>query len=94
MRHLPLNAAALIISQVAGASAVEAQGCLAPPRPFVPSDPAAAREYADLIRTDFETYLSDVQSYFLCLDIERARAIDQAREVAEEYARFIEMARR
>ena len=50
-----------------------AASCLAPPRPFVPSDSEAARDYADLIRGDFETYIQDIQSYFRCLDGERAR---------------------
>ena len=85
------TAFALIILQIYGASAVFAQGCLPPTRPFVPSDPRDAQEYADLIRTDFEVYLADVQTYFRCLDAERARAFNEAREVSEEYARFIEM---
>jgi len=81
---------ALIILQFWGVSVASAQGCLAPSRPFVPSDPADTREYADLIRTDFEVYLADVQSYFQCLDAERTRAFNEAREVSEEYGRFIE----
>ena len=68
-----------------------AASCLAPPRPFVPSDSEAARDYADLIRTDFETYIQDIQSYFRCLDGERARAFEEAREVSEEYGRFLEL---
>ena len=67
-----------------------AQGCLAPTRPFVPGDPLDAQEYADLIRTDFEVYLTDIQSYFRCLEDERTRAFNEAREVSEEYGRFIE----
>ena len=65
-----------------------AQTCFAPPRPFVPSDPLAAQEYADLIRSDFEVYIQDIQSYFRCLDDERARAFQEAREVSVEYGRF------
>ena len=63
--------------------------CLAPQRPFVPSDPVAAAEYADLIRTDFENYIKDVQDYFQCLDHERARAFEEARDVSQEYGAFI-----
>ena len=68
-----------------------AGSCLAPPRPFVPSDSEAARDYADLIRGDFETYIQDIQSYFRCLDGERARAFEEAREVSEEYGRFLQL---
>ena len=34
--------------------ASQAGSCLAPVRPFVPSDSQAARDYADIIRRDFE----------------------------------------
>jgi len=68
-----------------------AGSCLAPPRPFVPNDSEAARYYADLIRGDFETYIQDIQSYFRCLDSERARAFEEAREVSEEYGRFLQL---
>ena len=47
------------------------------------------RAYADLIRSDFEAYIADVQDYFRCLDAERARAFVEAREVSEDYARFL-----
>lgn len=67
-----------------------AESCLAPPRPYVPSDPAAAREYADLIRRDFELYIEDIQAYFRCLEAERARAFEEAREVSKEYGAFLE----
>ncbi len=67
-----------------------AESCLPPPRPFVPSDVHAARELADFIRNDFELYIRDIQSHFRCLEDERARAFEEAREVSEEYGRFIE----
>lgn len=47
------------------------------------------RAYADLIRRDFEAYIADVQDYFRCLDEERARAFVEAREVGEDYSRFM-----
>lgn len=83
------RAGASIVLVVVFASGVAAGTCFAPPRPFVPSDPDAAREYADLIRQDFELYIRDIQSYFLCLEAERARAFEEAREVSEEYGRFL-----
>ena len=69
-------------------SALQAETCLAPARPFVPSDPEAAKEYEDLIRQDFETYITDVQDYFRCMEGERARAFREAQEVAQEYGQF------
>lgn len=89
MKLLHLVPQVILLSAVLGSSASSAN-CLAPERPFVPSDPQAAREYADLIQNDFETYIQDIQSYFRCLDDERARAFREAREVSEEYGRFLE----
>lgn len=54
----------------------------------MPSDPKAVREYADLLRDDFERYISEVQNYFLCLEQERARAFTEAQEVTDDYVRF------
>ena len=81
---------AIVSSTFLGAAA-QAETCLAPARPFVPNDPAAAREYSDLIRKDFETYISDVQDYFRCMDGERQRAFVEAQEVSQEYGRFIQL---
>lgn len=63
--------------------------CLAPQRPFVPGDLRAAQEYANLIRNDFERYIQDIQIHFRCLDQERSRAFEEAKEVSEEYGRFL-----
>lgn len=88
MKLLHLVPQVILLSTVLGSLASSAN-CLAPERPFVPSDPQAAREYADLIQNDFEIYIQDIQSYFRCLDDERARAFQEAREVSEEYGRFL-----
>ena len=86
-RHLGLPILILLAGSIAGPA--RAESCLAPLRPYVPSDPTAAREYADLIRRDFELYIEDIQSYFRCLEAERARAFEEAREVSEEYGAFL-----
>ena len=88
MKLLHLVPQVILLSAVLGSSASSAN-CLAPERPFVPSDPQAAREYTDLIQNDFDIYIQDIQSYFRCLDGERARAFQEAREVSEEYGRFL-----
>jgi hypothetical protein len=67
-----------------------AHACIPPERPFLPASREDMRAYADLIRGDFEAYIADVQEYFRCIDDERARAFVEAREVSEEYGRFIE----
>lgn len=66
-----------------------AHACIPPERPFLPTSREDMRTYANLIRGDFESYIADVQDYFRCLDEERARAFVEAREVSEEYGRFV-----
>ena len=68
-----------------------AQTCYAPTRPFVPTDPQDVQEYRDLIGRDFETYIANIQAYFRCLEEERARAFEEAREVSEDYGRFLQI---
>ena len=72
-------------------AASQAGSCLAPVRPFAPSDSQAAKDYADIIRRDFEVYIADIQDYFHCLEQERARAFEEAREVSQDYGRFLEL---
>ncbi len=85
----------LRVALLLGAGVVSAlpasANCLPPERPFLPADPEDARTYADLIRSDFEGYISAVQDYFHCLDAERARAFTEAQEVSQDYGRFIGM---
>jgi len=64
--------------------ASQAGSCLAPVRPFVPSESQPARDYADIIRRDFEVYIADIQDHFRCLEQERARAFEEAREVSQD----------
>ena len=84
--NIPL--ALLITVLVAGG---QAHACTPPERPFLPASREDMRAYADLIRGDFEAYIADVQDYFRCLDEERARAFVEAREVSEDYGRFVDV---
>ena len=68
-----------------------AHACTPPERPFLPASREDMRAYADLIRADFEAYIADVQDYFRCLDDERTRAFIEAREVSEDYGRFVDV---
>ena len=82
LRLMPCLVAIMVSCSAALAS------CDPPERPWLPSDPADVRAYADLIRDDFEDYISAVQDYFRCLDAERARAFSEAQEVSQDYGRF------
>lgn len=83
--NIPL---ALLITVLVAAS--PAHACTPPERPFLPTSSEDMRAYADLIRGDFEAYIANIQDYFRCLDDERARAFVEAREVSEDYGRFIQ----
>jgi outer membrane protein TolC len=48
------------------------------------------RAYSDLLRADFEGYITGLQDYLRCLDAERARTFAEAQEVSAEYGRFVE----
>lgn len=79
-----------IVSSVVLAAPVSPETCYPPTVPFVPGDPSAQREFADLIKRDFESYIADAQVYFRCLDTERARAFEEAKTVSEDYGRFLQ----
>lgn len=80
-----------VLSLISLAGQALGQTCYSPERPFVPTDPQDVQEYRDLIGRDFENYIADIQSYFRCLEEERARAFEEAREVSQEYGRFLEI---
>lgn len=71
--------------------AQSAEACLAPERPYLPEEPEVVREYADLLRADFETYIGNIQQYFHCLEAERQRAFLEAQEVTRDYGRLVEI---
>ena len=50
----------------------------------------AADAYHDLINADYDAYFAAATAYISCLDDERARAFVEAREVSEEYGRFLD----
>ena len=68
-----------------------AADCIPPERPFLPQSQEDMRAYADLLRSDFEGYISDIQEYFRCLDAERQRAFHEAQEVGRDYGRLAEI---
>ena len=94
MRNLRLCSSTLawaVVLLFALTRTAAAETCLAPLPPFVPNDTQAALEYVDIIRQDFEFYIRDIQDYFRCLDAERARAFEEAREVSQAYGRFLQL---
>lgn len=88
VKRIRIQLSIIIVMSVFLGGTAKADTCLAPAKPFVPTDPLDVREYEDLIRQDFETYIIDVQIYFRCVDAERARVFVEAQEVSQEYGRF------
>lgn len=72
-------------------SAAIAGSCLPPVQPWMPTNADDVRVYADLLRRDAETYFTDVERYFRCLDQQRREVFDQARAASEDYARVMEI---
>jgi hypothetical protein len=81
---------ALLLMILAALAAGPVHACTPPERPFLPQAREDMRIYSDLIREDFEIYIGEVQDYFRCIDEDRARAFSEAREVTEDYGRFID----
>lgn len=73
------------------ATAGHAAACIAPEAPFILTDPADIRAYADLLRQDFEAYFADAQAYFRCMEQERQRVFREAQQVTEAYGWMIEV---
>ena len=71
-----------------------AEPCLPLIPPDLPRDAELMREFEDLLRAEFEHYLSEVTLYFRCIDAERARAWREAAEVTAQYGAFLEALRR
>lgn len=71
-------------------SAAIAGTCLPPTPPWMPTNASDVRAYANLLRRDAETYFTDVERYFRCLDQQRREVFEQARVVSGDYARVLE----
>ncbi|AVO39874.1 hypothetical protein C6Y53_17480 [Pukyongiella litopenaei] len=72
-------------------SAAIAGTCLPPTPPLMPTNADDVRAYADLLRRDAETYFTNVERYFRCLDQQRREVFEQARVVSGDYARVLEL---
>ncbi len=73
-----------------GAAAI-AGTCLPPTPPLMPTNADDVWAYADLLRRDAETYFTNVERYFRCLDQQRREVFEQARAASEDYARVMEI---
>lgn len=81
----------LVTGTVLGFGLSASAGACVAPRPLhIPSDSNTALEFEDLIRRDFETYISAVQDYFRWLEEERALVFEEAREASREYGAFLD----
>ncbi|WP_300038565.1 hypothetical protein [uncultured Roseobacter sp.] len=95
--HLGLNrraGLAAIVATLVVIDHADAETCIAPLPPFIPTDSAAAQDYEDLTRSDFDLYVRDVQAYLRCLDRERTRAFHEAQAVTNAYRPFLRFVER
>lgn len=53
------------------------------------TDEDTAKLYRDEFRQEFEMYFSDAQTYFRCLEEERAQVSEEVSETAQRYSRFL-----
>lgn len=67
-----------------------AEFCFPPAVPSVPTSSEHVHLYSDLLKRDFEDYFANVEDYIRCLDWERNRAFEEARNAAQTYGRLLE----
>ena len=91
MRRVLTTSAVFVLFVIEATPHAFAQDCLPPVRPVVPANANDAREFSNIIKDDFEAYLSEVPRYFACLDAERARAFAEAQQVGIDYGAFLDI---
>jgi len=79
-----------VIIFLLAAQMAHAGGCWRPIPPYLPGNAKAIRAYSDLLRTDMEAYFSDVETYFRCVDAERAEVFVEAGRASREYGRWLD----
>jgi len=82
IRKLALAAALLVAPQTGFAF------CDTPLAP-TPTSEDMARDYREEFKAEFETYFSEAQSYLRCIDSERQNVMDELKNTAFRYERFL-----
>lgn len=70
-------------------SGAVAQWC-DPPIPPLPTSESVAHEFREEFKAQFDRYFRAASHYTTCLEDERTRAIEEMRETAQRYERFLE----
>ena len=83
-----MMALAVVPAAVHALSAGSGSICLPPEEPYVPSDDAEFRDYADMVSADFNRYFSEITDYFVCMDATRQAVFERAREVSKAHQEF------
>lgn len=63
--------------------------CMPPLLPYLATTQAEADEFGPLIAEAAERYFQEAQEYLSCLDLDRDRVFQEAREFADQYAQYI-----
>lgn len=69
-------------------TAAVAQWC-DPPIPPLPTSEGVAREFREEFKAQFDDYFRAASRYTTCLEDERTRVIEEMRETAGRYDRFL-----
>jgi hypothetical protein len=84
MRKSLLAMAAMLLMP----SSAVAQWC-GPPIPPLPTSESVAREFREEFKDQFDRYFRAASRYTTCLEDERTRVIEEMRETALRYDRFL-----
>lgn len=67
----------------------EANYCLAPEPPYLPTTQEEADDYGDLVALDAEAYFLAVEDYLNCMVLERERATEDTKRFIEAYTAYL-----
>ena len=66
-------------------SAAIAGSCVPPTPPWIPTEPALAERYVEILKRDAEAYFSSVEYYFRCIDDQRRQVFEEARQINAKF---------
>lgn len=62
--------------------------CLAPLEPYAFEPPRDDPGLYEMVRQDYQTYLTDLEAYLRCLEDERRRAVENGNAVLRRYIEY------
>ncbi len=89
MRDAPIRSALSLALALTATNVLANDICMPPLLPYLPTTQAEADEFGSLVTEEAERYFQDTQDYLSCLDRDRVRVFQEAREFTAQYSQYI-----